>query len=51
VKETATEGSLKDAKKADEETKPKERGPIKLDQAPVSAEGAAETASVTKAAE
>ena len=51
VKETATEGSLKDAQKADEETKPKERGPIKLDQAPVSAEGAAKTASVTKAAE
>lgn len=51
VKDIATEGDLGDAQKAKEEPKPKESGPIKLDQAPVSAEGAAEAAEVAKATE
>jgi hypothetical protein len=52
VKEAATGGGLEDAQKAEEEPQPKEDvEPVKLDQAPVSAEGAAEAAEVTKATE
>ena len=55
VKEAATEGGVGDAQKREEEAKPKEdvemSEPVKLDQAPFSAEGAAEAAEVTKASE
>ena len=55
VKEAATKGGLEDAQKPEEEPKPKEAvemaEPVKLDQAPVSAEGAAEAAEITKATE
>jgi hypothetical protein len=51
AKDIATEGDLDDAQRAKEAPKPKERGPIQLDQAPVSAEGAAEAAEITKATE
>lgn len=49
VKEAATEGRLEDAQDADDEPKHPELEPVKLDQAPTSAEGAAEAAEVTKA--
>ena len=55
VKETAIEGGLEDAQKPEEEPEPKEdvemTEPVKLDQAPASAEGAAEAAEITKATE
>ena len=55
VKGAATEGGLEDAQNAEEESKHKEdtemSEPVKLDQAPVSADGAAEAAQVTKATE
>ena len=51
VKQAATESVLEDAQKAEDEPKHKETEPVKLDQAPVSAEGAAEALEVTKATE
>jgi hypothetical protein len=54
VKEAATEGGLEDAQNAEDEPKIKDvemSEPVKPDQAPMSAEGAAEAAEVTKATE
>jgi hypothetical protein len=49
VKEAATEGGLEDAQETEDDPKPKENEPVKLDQAPVLADGAAEAAEATKA--
>jgi hypothetical protein len=55
VKEAATEGGREDAPQAEDEPKTKEdvetSGPVKPDQAPVSAKGAADAAEATKATE